>query len=894
MKTNIKGNLLAVAVSLISSNVLAAEHWLCAGSYDKAMPDGSVVEMWGYADVSDTNTHPNHTCPNNGNTAYTSPGPQLDIPVGDVSLTIHLTNKLLEPTSLVIPGQTQSAMMPVMDGNRVRSFTHEVISNGSSDYTWNNLRPGSYVYQTGTHPAKQVQMGLFGGMIKDQAVNTAYPGVSYNAELIQFYSEIDPILHERVKDGFYGLPCADAGEQKANPCTSTIGYNPKWFLVNGEVFIDPSPNSPTTLAAGAIGSNTLIRFFNMGLRSHSMVLQGAQMKIVAEDGHTLPVRHDQYSLMIAAGKTHDALFTPSSTGVFPLYERMHNVSVADAQGNLKAGGLMSFLEVSGGNVAPVAANDSFAGIEDGPAITGNVMANDSDGSVPAQTLVAELVSGPPGFSLNPDGNFSFIPTANFNGTISFTYRVNDGEATNNLSNVATATMAIAAVNDEPTITSTPSSDATQDVAYNGIVTASDVDVNDEPAQTLTYSLVTAPAGMTINATTGSLAWLPTNNQVGVHNITVRVADSATPALTDEDTFSVTVVNVNDAPSLNVIANQNVVVGSAFNLTAVGSDIDVGDTISYTLSSNPVTPWLTINSTTGAITGTPTAGDVGVKTVTVTVNDSSGAVNNSASRTFTLNVNTAVVPPVIYFSIFGNNANPPGVTGAADDADIYSWNGTIFSRIADVTTLGVPAAANADEIKVVDASHFYVSFANDTVLTNPVGGTTLTVQDEDIAYFNNGTWSVYFDGTGAGLTSATNTTVAAARDIDAFDIAGSTIYFSTQGDSLPPGVAGAVDNSDIYAWNGTAFSRKVDVTTIGVPAAANVDGLKYVDATHFYLSFEADTTLPGIGLVQDEDIVYYSGGTWTVFLDGTAAGLTSATPAISGALDIDGFDMNPVP
>ncbi|MCW2761542.1 MAG: Multicopper oxidase type 3, partial [Marmoricola sp.] len=37
-----------------------------------------------------------------------------------------------------------------------------------------------------------------------------------------------------------------------------------------------------------------------------------------------------------------------------------------------------------------------------------------------------------------------------------------------------------------------------------------------------------------------------------------------------------------------------------------------------------------------------------------------------------------------------------------------------------------------------------------------------VQDEDVAYNNAGTWSVYFDGTSKGLTPAN-------LDLDAFDV-----------------------------------------------------------------------------------------------------------------------------
>ena len=68
------------------------------------------------------------------------------------------------------------------------------------------------------------------------------------------------------------------------------------------------------------------------------------------------------------------------------------------------------------------------------------------------------------------------------------------------------------------------------------------------------------------------------------------------------------------------------------------------------------------------------------------------------------------------------------------------------------------------------------------------------------------------------------------------------------------------------------------------STANVDGLVRVDATHIYLSYSADTTVPGLGAVQDEDVVYLNGATWTVYFDGTAKGLTA------GNLDVDAFDL----
>ncbi|HNB52619.1 MAG TPA: hypothetical protein PK530_11780, partial [Anaerolineales bacterium] len=156
----------------------------------------------------------------------------------------------------------------------------------------------------------------------------------------------------------------------------------------------------------------------------------------------------------------------------------------------------------------------------------------------------------------------------------------------------------------------------------------------------------------------------------------------------------------------------------------------------------------------------------------------------------------------------------------------------------------------------------------------------TAQDEDVVYYNNGVWSVYFDGTAYGLTNA-------GQDLDAIAIVNGVLYFSTVsgGSSNPvPGVAGPYDDADIYTWNGTSFGRFFDASVAGLLSNANVDGIVIVDATHFYLSFSADTGIPALGIAQDEDIVYYENGVWTVYFDGTVEGLTSA------GQDIDAFSM----
>ena len=79
---------------------------------------------------------------------------------------------------------------------RVTSLTRRRGHGATEPYTWNNLKPGTFIYHSGSNLAKQVHMGLYGAMTADAATGEAYPGVAYDNEVVLFYSEIDPALHD--------------------------------------------------------------------------------------------------------------------------------------------------------------------------------------------------------------------------------------------------------------------------------------------------------------------------------------------------------------------------------------------------------------------------------------------------------------------------------------------------------------------------------------------------------------------------------------------------------------------------------------------------------------------------------------------------------------------------
>ena len=105
-------------------------------------------------------------------------------------------------------------------------------------------------------------------------------------------------------------------------------------------------------------------------------------------------------------------------------DNVYHVTVQVSDGSLTDTQAIA-VTVTNANDFPVADADSFSGSED-TAITGNVLANDADPD--GNPLTAILVSGPANGSLalNPDGSFSHTPNADWNGTDSFQYLVNDG------------------------------------------------------------------------------------------------------------------------------------------------------------------------------------------------------------------------------------------------------------------------------------------------------------------------------------------------------------------------------------------------------------------------------------------------------------------------------------
>jgi hypothetical protein len=101
------------------------------------------------------------------------------------------------------------------------------------------------------------------------------------------------------------------------------------------------------------------------------------------------------------------------------------------------------------------------------------------------------------------------------------------------------TIAVTALDNDPlapAFTTAPITSAVDDAAYTY-----DVDATGNPAPT--FSLITAPAGMSIDPTTGIINWLPTNP--GNYNVVVQASNGIQPNVTQA--FTIT-VNIDLAPA----------------------------------------------------------------------------------------------------------------------------------------------------------------------------------------------------------------------------------------------------------------------------------------------------------------------------------------------------------
>ncbi|MHC3995597.1 beta strand repeat-containing protein [Thiomicrolovo sp. ZZH C-3] len=315
------------------------------------------------------------------------------------------------------------------------------------------------------------------------------------------------------------------------------------------------------------------------------------------------------------------------------------------------------LVVKRNEYAPMAVGDSLSLDEDTNASL-NVLANDSDQNGDTLFVSAVSAAGHGAAVINPDGTVTYTPVANYNGPDSFTYTVSDGTGRSADANVS---VTVAPVNDAPTIGGTPATSVDQDAPYSFTPSSGDID-----GDMLTFSIVNPPAWAAFDPATGALTGTPGNSDVGTTvDINISVTDgTATVSL---PLFSVTVLNVNDAPTISGTPATSVDQDAPYSFTPTSGDID-GDTLTFSILNKP--SWATFDTATGALSGTPGNADVGTTTgIVISVSDS---VLTAALAPFDLeviNVNDAPTASAASFQVQTNTQLDGDLSPYASDIDV---------------------------------------------------------------------------------------------------------------------------------------------------------------------------------------------------------------------------------
>jgi VCBS repeat-containing protein len=452
-----------------------------------------------------------------------------------------------------------------------------------------------------------------------------------------------------------------------------------------------------------------------------------------------------------------------------------------------------------GNNPPVANPDSYSTNEDTTLTVAapGVLGNDNDPDNDSLTAIKVTDPSHGSVTLNANGGFTYIPTGNYHGSDSFTYKAYDGVA---YSSVVAVTITVNSVNDPPVAypdSYSTNEDTTLTVPAPGVL-GNDVDVDGD---TLTAVKITDPSHGTVTLNSnGGLTYIPSANYHGSDSFTYKAYDGV--AYSNIATVTITVNSVNDPPVANpdsYSTDEDVVLTvPAPGVLANDGDID-GDSLTAVKVSDPTHGSVNLGSD-GGFTYTPAANYHGSDSFTY--KDYDGAAYSNVVAV-TITVNAVNDPPVAYPDSYSTNEDTtltvpaPGVLGNDVDVDGDSLTAVKVSDPAHGTVVvnsdggftytPTPSYQGADSFtyKAYDGVA-YSNVANVTITVSPVNHPPVAHNDTATVLFdssNNKINVLANDNDPDGDTLTITGVSAAAHGTTTTD--GSFVYYSpTHGYSGP--------------------------------------------------------------------------------------------------------------
>jgi hypothetical protein len=367
----------------------------------------------------------------------------------------------------------------------------------------------------------------------------------------------------------------------------------------------------------------------------------------------------------------------------------------------------------------------------------------------------------------------------------------DGQlATAVFSNVTLGASSPPSGNRPPTISGTPSGSVTVGTQYAFTPTASDPDGN-----ALTYSIQNRPTWATFNTTTGRLSGTPTSANLGNYvNIVISVSDGLASAQLPAFAVNVTAM-ANRPPVISGTPPTSATQGVAYSFQPTASDPD-GNTLTFSVSNAPT--WLTLNTTTGRLQGTPGSSNVGTfSNIVLRVSDGQATAQLPA---FAIVVSAAAnraplisgTPPT---SVMAGSSYSFQPTASDPDGDTLTFSITNPPPWATFSTTtgrlqGTPTAANVGTygniaIRVSDGrtTTSLASFAI-TVVATASGSATLswtppTTNNNGSPLTNLAGYRVYWGNSPTGMTQSVSLNNPGLSSYVIGNLVAGTYYFGVK-------------------------------------------------------------------------------------------------------------------
>ena len=426
---------------------------------------------------------------------------------------------------------------------------------------------------------------------------------------------------------------------------------------------------------------------------------------------------------------------------------VYNIIVRASDGTLTTDRAVA-ITVTNVNETPVAADASFSGSED-IAYNGAVpAATDGDGNALTYAAVGGSAVGG-AVTVNPNGTFTFTPTANFNGNASFQYVANDGTVN---SAPKTVTINFAAVNDAPIAmrtarTRSPRTARLRSMPQSACLRATSTWI---PVG-LTATLLSGPAHATSFSlnTDGSFNYTPAANFSGADTFVYRAFDGA--AFSDPVVVTINVTAANDVPvaaSSTLSASED---AASVQITLSATDSDVGDAVtSFTLGTLPASGTFYSDAA-----------------LTVPVGTGSVVTASGGSATIYFKPNANFNGPVTfnYTASDGDGSSAPAIVtinvAAINDAPV-ALDG-ILSANEDGGSVMIDVASLISDVETADAGLTVTASVSPSEGTVSVLGTVITFTPA--ANFNGAASISYTVSDGSLSDTATiAVTVAPANDV----------------------------------------------------------------------------------------------------------------------------------